>query len=121
MNDLISRKALREEIESEIYWGIASHGAILQAIDDAPSVDAVEVVHGRWVHPKGYVVSNGFLCSACGHEESSHHPINPRSGGCCIADENGNFFHPPKINFCPNCGSDMRERKDHEDSRNPSV
>ena len=38
MNDLISRKALREEIESEIYWGMASHGAILQAIDEAPAV-----------------------------------------------------------------------------------
>ena len=39
MNDLISRKALREEIESEIYWGMASHGAILQAIDEAPAVN----------------------------------------------------------------------------------
>ena len=74
---------------------------------------SVAAVQGRWVHPKGYVVSNGFLCSECGHEEASHHPINPRSGGCCIADENGNFFYPPKINYCPNCGADMRERKDN--------
>ena len=59
---------------------------------------------GEWVHPKGYVVSNGFLCSKCGHEEASHYPINPRSGGVCIADENGNFFYPPKLNYCPNCG-----------------
>ena len=59
---------------------------------------------GEWVHPKEYVVSNGFLCSKCGHEEASHYPINPRSGGVCIADENGNFFYPPKLNYCPNCG-----------------
>ena len=67
---------------------------------------------GRWVHPKGYVVSNGFLCSECGHEEASYHPINPRPGGCCKADEHGNFFHPPKKNFCSNCGADMRGNED---------
>ena len=66
---------------------------------------------GEWVHPKNYVVSNGFLCSKCGHEEASYRPINPRSGGVCIADENGNFYHPPKINFCPNCGADMRQER----------
>ena len=62
---------------------------------------------GEWMHPKGYVVSNGFLCSKCGHEEASHYPINQRSGGVCIADENGNFFYPPKLNYCPNCGVKM--------------
>ena len=62
---------------------------------------------GEWVHPKGYVVSNGFLCSKCGHEQSSYRPINPRSGGVCIADENGNFFYPPELKYCPNCGAKM--------------
>lgn len=62
---------------------------------------------GEWVHPKEYVVSNGFLCSKCGHEEASNYPINPRSGGAYIADENGNFFYPPKLNYCPNCGAKM--------------
>ena len=63
--------------------------------------------YGEWVHPKGYVVSNGFLCSKCGHEEASHYPINQRPGGAYIADENGNFFYPPKLNYCPNCGAKM--------------
>ena len=62
---------------------------------------------GEWVHPKEYVVSNGFLCSKCGHEEASHYPINPRPGGAYIADENGNFFYPPKLNYCHNCGAKM--------------
>ena len=62
---------------------------------------------GEWVHPKGYVVSNGFLCSKCGHKEASYYPINPRLGGAYIADENGNFFYPPKLNYCPNCGAKM--------------
>ena len=63
--------------------------------------------YGEWMHPKEYVVSNGFLCSKCGHEEASHYPINPRPGGAYIADENGNFFYPPKLNYCPNCGAKM--------------
>ena len=62
---------------------------------------------GEWVHPKGYVMSNGFLCSKCGHEEASYYPINPRSGGAYIADENENFYYPPKLNYCPNCGANM--------------
>ena len=27
--------------------------------------------------------------------------------GVCIADENGNFFYPPELNYCPNCGAKM--------------
>ena len=63
--------------------------------------------YAEWVHPKGYVVSNGFLCSKCGHKEASHYPINLRPGDAYIADENGNFFYPPKLNYCPNCGAKM--------------
>ena len=63
--------------------------------------------YGEWVHPKEYVVSNDFLCSKCGHIEVSYYPINPRPGGGCIADENGNFYYPPKLNYCPNCGAKM--------------
>lgn len=63
--------------------------------------------HGRWIHPKNYVVTNGFLCSECGLEETSYQPINPRGGGMCIADKNGNFYYPPKIKFRPACGCIM--------------
>ena len=79
------------------------------AVNAAPTVEPKK---GEWVHPKGYVVSNGFLCSECGHEEGSLFPINPRPGGVCIADENGNFYYPPKLNFCPNCGADMRQTEE---------
>ena len=77
----------------------------------APAVDAVEVVHGRWIHPKGYVVSNAFFCSVCNHEEVSLHVIHPLYGGGCKADEHGNFYYPPKCNYCSNCGAKMDGRE----------
>ena len=53
--------------------------------EDAPTVDAVEVVHGRWVNP--YINSYGHpchCCSECGFKAS-------------YQDKN----------FCPNCGAKM--------------
>ena len=98
-----------EECTDKGDWLVSQYNAdwIWSMLDSAPTIDAVEVVHGRWVHPKGYVMSNGFKCSECGHEEVSYYPINPRRGGVCIADENGNFYYPPKMNYCPNCGAKM--------------
>ena len=59
-----------------------------QAIKDAPTVDAVEVVHGRW-EPRTDVI--GFVrCSVC-HD-------------CNIYDD---WADGEKWNYCPNCGAKM--------------
>ena len=86
-----------------MYYDVDALAIAQHLIDNGVTVQEC----GEWVHPKGYVVSNGFLCSKCGHEEASYYHINQRSGGVCIADENGNFFYPPKLNYCPNCGAKM--------------
>lgn len=56
-------------------------------LSDYPTVDAVPVVHGRWVNSQGgfWEVSS---CSNCGEKY-------PTAGNA--------------PNFCPNCGADMRE------------
>ena len=58
-------------------------------IADAPTVDAVEVVHGRWIEtlvPDGYVQKASRLrkqCSVCG------------------------WTNACRYNYCPNCGAKM--------------
>ena len=60
--------------------------AVFEEIDNAPTVDAVEVVHGRWI-----VCGDGeyvpFMCSACGKTTS--------------------WYHAQTANYCPNCGAKM--------------
>ena len=61
---------------------------LVDGLRDAPTVDAVEVVHGRW-EPRKDVI--GFVrCSVC-HD-------------CNIYDE---WVDGKKWNYCPNCGAKM--------------
>ena len=61
---------------------------LVEDIDNAPTVDAVEVVHGRW-EPRQDVI--GFVrCSVC-HD-------------CNIYDD---WADGKKWNYCPNCGAKM--------------
>ena len=64
---------------------------ILNTLDETPSVDAVEVVHGHWIS-KGYKIE----CSACGHRAflGTHDPV--------IHTEEKNI-----CKYCPNCGAKM--------------
>ena len=59
--------------------------------------DAVEVVHGRWVD---HMVRD-WRCSECGEKI---HKVRSVDGYC----------YDDKPNYCPNCGADMRERKDND-------
>ena len=60
---------------------------ILEMIDNAPTVDAVEVVHGRWEPTGDPVLDNIYgvaMCSICGYEYAGNN-----------------------TNYCPNCGAKM--------------
>ena len=58
-------------------------------IDTIPRVDAVEVVHGRWVDNGACGYKWAFYCSKCGYIDG--YPFNDRH------------------NYCPNCGAKMDE------------
>ena len=62
----------------------------MQDIENAPTVDAVEVVHGKWELEllPDLMVKN--ICSACGWWVN----ISPE-------------YSPLKCNNCPNCGAKM--------------
>lgn len=93
-----------------LIWGSRSGGrtmttvlsALKTMIDNAPTVDAVEVVHGYWVatpvrklNSKGKVVKycDYYHCSECGTDRPIVTPYN----------------------YCPNCGAKMDgERKDND-------
>ena len=51
---LIDADALRQTMESNLYWGLDSDGAILDTIDEAPTIEAAPVVHGRWDNPSSH-------------------------------------------------------------------
>ena len=58
----------------------------IEELEDAPTIDAVEVVHGEWKYnPKDAIEMMFTLpkCSICGHESSD------------------------ALNYCPNCGAKM--------------
>lgn len=54
-------------------------------IDNAPTVDAVPVVHGRWNVVEGRRLDNA-VCSNCGKHFQAYYEA---------------------YNFCPNCGAKM--------------
>ena len=52
------------------------------AVDEQPSIDAVEVVHGRWIDAREYC--GDYMCSNCDA-----------------------LYGTNKFNYCPNCGAKM--------------
>ena len=89
-NALMERLKFKRKIsEVGLYRGLES--AMAQCAK-APTVDAVEVVHGRW---KYYHKQNIAVCTNCSFER----------------DLDVNFGRAVS---CPNCGADMRERKGNE-------
>ena len=109
--DLIDRNALDKILKNfEIRYQKACFALSAKAIADArqivyamKTVDAVEVVHGRWrkytdERLNGYDNEGriryrkvySYECSNCGRNVAV------------------------KSNYCPNCGADMRERKDND-------
>ena len=57
-----------------------------------PTVDAVEVVHGRWRVSRESEISKTVWCTACGEEFYLHKK---------------NTVHIDKMPYCPNCGAKM--------------
>ena len=99
MKDLISREALALDVRRNLMPNVDADGTVsvedaeryfLSRIEKAPAVDAVEVVHARWVgleydgYADGSPVYYLWECSACGEEvQGEDVPItHPWCHGC---------------------------------------
>lgn len=87
---LIDANDLLEKHTCDVY-GAYDDSCMVKAvfvpyIKGAPTVDAVEVVHGQWIN-KCEPLNPRFDCSACGHIFWN--------------------YGIDSFNYCPNCGSKM--------------
>ena len=84
--------------QGSIDYGMFTLG-IQQAVDEQPTVDAVEVVHGRWeeMHYEGGILdgTNFDRCSVCGYERVFDDPALKTA-----------------FKYCPNCGAKMNGGED---------
>lgn len=88
--ELINRNDLEELFWNQINLGASPKDAFEDALQDCPGVDAVPVVHGRWIDEGAYVTAaygslDVYQCSNCNQEIT-------------IDDYD---------NYCPNCGARM--------------
>lgn len=97
MGRLIDADALKETIEKERFSG---WGNCCVEIDDAPTVGAEPVRHGKWVKMRGMMPPEYMglkECSVCGWH------INPI--GRTAFDK-----HESEFCYCPHCGARMDEQ-----------
>ena len=86
---------LQSQVSNERAIELNDH---IQRIKDAPTVDAVEVVHGRWFSLTD--CSNaGVYCSVC------HKKVWKEDYAWC------NRKNKLRSNYCPNCGAKMDKNK----------
>lgn len=80
---------------------MVSSEEVEQAIMDAPTIYAVEVVHGQWERCFGDLHSSGYsiYCSVCNKTHFVHYKYS--LGG--LTDNE--LFEKPK--YCPSCGAVM--------------
>lgn len=93
-NDLISRSALIAKYD-RVHVG--EPGTARKLMEDAPAVDAVPVVHGRWnftdfVGEDWYSIKRAWECSICRHQ---------------VESKSKNHIYPKHMKYCQNCGAKM--------------
>lgn len=88
---LIDADAMREEwLENGENEYVYDTNAILDSIDAQPTIETVEVVHGKWKIKYGSEGDVYWYCSKCRHE--------------VLFDIHG---YQEKTDFCPYCGARM--------------
>ena len=89
-----------EDVRNALYDADAITMKGVAIINQFPTVDAVEVMHGRWIDIYDGIYANPiYKCSVCGNSA----PIEERYPVIGRMYTDWSF-----TNYCPNCGADMR-------------
>lgn len=80
---------------SELHTALYKEEDIFKALEDAPTVDAVPVVYGRWELGK----DKKPYCTACGKRALMDCTHEPEVGY--------GLYYYKKSEICPNCGAKM--------------
>ena len=83
MAEYIEREKLIEHLKKDPLFDLVERYGITGVIEAAPAADVREVVRASWGNPNPYTAQ----CTNCGML----------------------FWKGYPANFCPNCGTDMRE------------
>ena len=94
--DADALKAVFEKKSSEAVCGVELCKAIIFRINEAPTVDAVPVRHGKWTADEILYTQGMVVCSCCKTEYY-------RDDLYMV----GNDAQGELPNYCPNCGARM--------------
>ena len=116
---LIDANALMKNIGKIPQLRGITYGRMKKAVEETPTIDAVEVVHGRWEWYEDWGPSTwleppdldkaGWKCSNCGIDLGDY--LTDCLGVNVYVDEDDKM---PKIKSCPNCGAKMDGGADDE-------
>ena len=87
--------AVTEKLLHDSFCSWHDFNTVMHALDEAPTIDAVPVKHGRWID-KGL----DLVCSACGIRYSDELPYMSRLSTPGSWDMEG-------FEYCPHCGAKM--------------
>lgn len=77
---------LVQDFFNSIGYGMFWSGGIEKAIDNAPTVDAVPVRHGKWIDKSGGIEGAWNHCSVCGERAIELYDYCPNCGAKMEAD-----------------------------------
>lgn len=84
-NELVSLMKYYDEQQRTDMWETSE---IEHLLGEISTVQAVEVVHGRWEQAR-YTEAPLYICSKCGKPEYKQHNYCPNCGANMLGDVNG--------------------------------
>lgn len=94
--DALDRKVYND-IPIKVFGSIKKMAAVRQLIEDAPTIDAVPVRHGEWIH--GREIGKEWM-----YDHWVKYFEDWRCSNCGVVFKQES---EPKYHYCPNCGAKM--------------